>query len=88
MECYGTVEIVNGDTVARSEKSRVVVSILDDGLTDLSPILLSVVVSKLETNIILSPAEAVEIAKSLSVLGNGAVDDFNARGCVGQRFRA
>jgi len=88
MECYGTIEIVSGDTIARSESSIATVAIMDDGLTDLSPVLFTCVVGKHELNIILQPEEAIELGNSLKVLGQGAIDDYDRRGGEAPRYRA
>lgn len=88
MECYGTIEIIGGDTVARSETCLASCAIMDDGLTDMSPILFTCVVGKLELNLILAPEEAIDLGNSLKVLGQGAIDDFDRRGGEAPRYRA
>jgi len=88
MECYGTIELVGGNTVARSEACLASCAIMDDGLTDLSPILFTCVVGKMELNLILQPHEAIELAKYLRVLGQGALDDYDRRGGEAPRYRA
>lgn len=88
MNGYATVEHAGGETLARDPSAVATVAILDDGLTDISPVLLKIQVAETYVHLLLDVQSAKNLAQDMTALANGAIEDFKQRGGVAPRFRA